>query len=107
MGNSQGAESDGHACLHCMGRFFLACSPSRSLLQPKGTSLAALTNDTDDREHRTDQRTGHLDSKEELQAWTQRIQTSELAVQQCLQRMLGGNTHRNTEDKSSILNMNP
>lgn len=46
--------------------FFLACSPSRSLLQPKGTSLAAPTNDTDDREHRTDQRTEHLDSEVEL-----------------------------------------
>lgn len=43
--------------------FFLAYSPIRSFLQPKGISLtvtAPTTNDTDDLGHRTDQRTEAL-----------------------------------------------
>ena len=56
--------------------YFLACSPTRSLLQPKGMSLTAPTIDTDDAEHKTDQRTGTLGLvRGELSAWTQRIQT--------------------------------
>lgn len=90
MGNSQGADSDGHACLHCTGRIFLlpALQAGHSCRQKEpGLQILPMTQMMESTEPTKGQST-----------WTargscrhgQRTQTSELAEQQCLQRMLGG-----------------